>query len=79
VIAAVQSSSEVKMLNMVGETAEVTVAIPATGIGEIAYVAMGSRNLSPAQTDGGEEIPRFSNVRITRVSGNIFFVNKIDK
>ncbi len=78
VIAAVQSSSEVKMASLVGETAEVTVAIPATGMGEIAYVAMGSRNVSPARTDSGEEIPRFSNVRITRVSGNIFFVDKID-
>ncbi len=78
VIAAVQSSSEVRILNMVGETAEVTVTIPATGMGEIAYVAMGSRNVSPARTDSGTDIPRFSNVRITRVSGNIFFVDKID-
>lgn len=69
-----QSSSEVKLYTLVGVEAEVTVDIPVTGVGEIAYVAMGSRYVAPARSEDAVQIPRFSGVRITRLVGNMFYV-----
>lgn len=73
-----QSSSEVKIYSLIGVDAEVTVAIPPNGIGEIAYVAMGGRNVAPARSDSKTEIPRFSGVKISRIVGNMFFVQLAD-
>lgn len=68
------SSSEIKLSTLVGLQAEVTVALPPTGVGEIAYVAMGSRNVAPAHNETETTIPRFSSVRISRIVGNMFYV-----
>jgi hypothetical protein len=76
VLGNLQSSSEVRLGTLVGEEAEVTVAIPEHGFGEIAYVAMGQRCVAPARSDESENIPRFAAVRITRVVGNNFYVSK---
>ena len=72
-----QGTSEVKLYALIGTEGEVTVNIPANGIGEIAYVAMGTRCLSPAMSDDPVVIPRFSAVRITRLVGNMFYVRPI--
>ncbi len=72
------SSSEIKLASLVGLEAEVTVALPPTGVGEIAYVAMGSRNVAPAHNETGTTIPRFSSVRISRIVGNMFYVVPIE-
>lgn len=69
-----QSSSEVRIYSLIGVDAEVTVAIPPNGIGEIAYVAMGGRNVAPARSDSRTEIPRFAGVIISRIVGNMFYV-----
>ena len=74
VLGGLQSSSEVRINSLIGSEAEVTVAIPPMGIGEIAYVAMGSRCVSPARSDDQVAITRHATVRISRVVGNIFFV-----
>lgn len=71
-----QSGSDVKLYTLVGAEAEVTVAIPANGAGEIAYVAMGGRSVSPAYSDNHVEIPRFATVRIARIVGNLFYVHR---
>jgi membrane protein implicated in regulation of membrane protease activity len=68
------SSSEVRLNTLVGTDAEVTVAIPPIGVGEIAYIAMGSRYVTPARSDEQSPIPRYATVRITRIVGNTFFV-----
>ncbi len=77
VIGGMQASSEVHVQALIGTEAEVTVAIPETAVGEIAYVAMGGRSVAPARSEDQLPIPRFSTVRITRVVGNIFFVRPV--
>lgn len=74
VLGGMASSSEVRLNTLVGTEAEVTVAIPALGVGEIAYIAMGSRYVTPARNEEQIPIPRYSTVRITRIVGNTFFV-----
>ena len=73
------SSSEIKLASLVGMQAEVTVALPPTGVGEIAYVAMGSRNVAPAHNETDTTIPRFSSVRISRIVGNMFYVVPLER
>ena len=70
-------SSEIRQHTLIGTEAEVTVAIPESSIGEIAYVAMGSRNVAPARSEDLAPIPRFATVRIARIVGNIFFVRLV--
>jgi len=74
VLGGMASSSEVRLSTLVGTEAEVTVAIPPMGIGEIAYIAMGSRYVTPARNEEQTPIPRSATVRITRIVGNTFFV-----
>lgn len=74
VLGGMASSSEVRLNTLVGTEAEVTVAIPPLGIGEISYIAMGSRYVTPARNEEQTPIPRYSTVRITRIVGNTFFV-----
>lgn len=71
------SSSEVKFASLAGTEGEVTVDIPPDGLGEIAYVAMGSRYVAPARNEENTTIPRFSGVRITRVVGNMLYVRPL--
>jgi hypothetical protein len=72
-----QVNSNVRMDGLVGIEAEVSVEIPAQGVGEVAYVAMGARSTAPARSEDQVTIPRFSTVRIARVVGNIFFVRPV--
>ena len=73
-VQATQASSEATVAALVGETAEVITAIPRDGLGEIAYVARGSRYNAPARSDTGAIIPAFTQVVIRRIAGNTFFV-----
>lgn len=72
-----QSSSEVRLYSLIGSEGEVTVDIPENGIGEIAYVAMGSRYVAPARSDTQARISRFAGVRITRLVGNMLYVSPL--
>ncbi|MHB0937344.1 MAG: NfeD family protein [Armatimonadota bacterium] len=74
VLGGMASSSEVRLNTLIGTEAEVTVAIPPMGVGEIAYIAMGSRYVTPARNEEQVPIPRYAAVRITRIVGNTFFV-----
>lgn len=76
-LGAMQSSSEVKLYTLIGYEGEVTVQIPSDGIGEIAYVAMGSRYVAPARSEEHIVIPRFAGVRITRLVGSMFYVRPL--
>jgi membrane protein implicated in regulation of membrane protease activity len=73
----VQASSEVSMAAVVGLEAEVTVAIPKEGIGQIAYVSQGGRFTSPARSEEAVEIPRHASVRISKVVGNTYYVRPL--
>ncbi len=69
-----QASSAVKPNALIGITAEVTAPIPATSVGEIAYVAMGSRQTSQARSATGEAIPRGAAVIIESITGTVLNV-----
>lgn len=71
-----QASSHGTMEEAVGMTAEVTVALPHQGLGEIAYTLRGSRMTNPAQTADGKELPAGSVVKIVKLVGNTYFVEK---
>ena len=71
-----QSSSESRVITLVGHTASVITPIPANGVGEIAYVQSTTRYTSAARAERGEAIPAGAVVKITRV-GTQFFVDTI--
>jgi membrane protein implicated in regulation of membrane protease activity len=72
-----QASSESMAEEMVGQEAEVTVALPHQGLGEIAYTSRGSRYTNPARTEDGKELPAGTIVRIVKLSGTTYVVQKI--
>jgi hypothetical protein len=61
----------------VGLDAEVTVAIPHGGLGEIAFTVRGSRLTSPARTEDGKELPASSAVKIVKQVGTTYLVRKL--
>lgn len=69
-----QASSAVRQSDLIGIMAEVTAPIPATSVGEISYVAMGSRQASQARSATGQAIPRGVTVVIESISGTVFNV-----
>jgi len=69
-----QSSSEGKVLELVGGIATVITPIPANGVGEIAYVQTGSRYSAPAREESGATVGTGKTVVITRVVGTQFYV-----
>lgn len=74
VFIAPQASSALKWSDIIGVTAEVTVPIPANGVGEIAYVAMGERHTATARSADGAEIQRGKLVVITSLAGTVMIV-----
>jgi membrane protein implicated in regulation of membrane protease activity len=69
-----QSSSEVRVASLVGQTASIITPIPENGVGEIAYVQGGSRYTAPARTETGTSVPAGKPVRITRIVGSQYYV-----
>ncbi len=73
-----QGSSEGKVGELIGAEASVITPVPPNGVGEISYVQRGSRYTAPARADQpGEEIRAGSTVRIVRIVGSQFYVQKI--
>jgi membrane protein implicated in regulation of membrane protease activity len=77
IFSATQASSSYTRESVLDLEAEVITSIPANGVGEIAYVAKGSRFSAPARSEDQEAIPKHAIVRMTRVAGNIFYVREI--
>jgi membrane protein implicated in regulation of membrane protease activity len=73
-----QSSSEVRVASLVGQTASIITPIPANGVGEIAYVQGGTRYTAPARTETGTSVPAGKPVRITRIIGSQYFVEAMN-
>ncbi|MBI3878489.1 MAG: NfeD family protein [Verrucomicrobia bacterium] len=69
-----QGSSESRVATLVGMTATVITAIPANGVGEIAYVQSGSRYTAPARAENGVPLGNGATVKITRIVGTQFYV-----
>jgi membrane protein implicated in regulation of membrane protease activity len=72
-----QSSSEGHIGSLVGHTATVITPIPASGVGEIAYVQGGSRYTAPAREYNGVAVATGQTVKITRIAESQFFVSKL--
>lgn len=64
-----QASSEVRVSGLVGRTAEVTVAIPAAGVGQVALTVGGERTEQIARSADGRPIARGVEVTITGLRG----------
>jgi membrane protein implicated in regulation of membrane protease activity len=73
-----QSSSEVRVASLVGQTASIITPIPANGVGEIAYVQGGTRYTAPARTETGSSVSAGKPVRITRIVGSQYFVEAMN-
>ncbi len=69
-----QASSALKTADIVGQTAEVTVPIPANGVGEVAYVAMGERHTATARSADNKEVPRGALVNVEEMAGTVVIV-----
>jgi membrane protein implicated in regulation of membrane protease activity len=72
-----QSSSEGHVASVVGQTASLLSPIPENGVGEIAYVQASTRYTAPARSEKGAAINVGETVRITRVVGTQFFVERV--
>jgi len=71
-----QSTSQPRAGEAIGIEAEVTLAIPNGGMGEIAYTLRGTRLNAPARTVDGKELPAGKIVRIVQQTGPTFLVQK---
>ena len=71
-----QASSEVKLHEVIGKEAEVTVSIPVNGMGQVAYIA-GGRCTGTATSSDNSPIPQGSQVKIIKIVGSTFYVERI--
>ncbi len=69
-----QASSEVRMTSLVGKSAEVTVAIPEGGVGQIALTFGGERTEQIARSEDGRAVPRGTEVVISGLRGETVIV-----
>jgi membrane protein implicated in regulation of membrane protease activity len=69
-----QASSALKTSDIIGQTGEVTVPIPANNVGEVAYVAMGERHTATARSADDREIARGALVNIEGLAGTVLIV-----
>src|SRR6185312_7907726 len=74
VVRASDSSSESKVSSLPGCVATVISAIPAGGVGEIAYIHSGTRYTAPAREEEGLAVGNGKSVTITRIVGQQCYV-----
>jgi len=65
-----QASSEVRMSDLIGKSAEVTVGIPKNGLGQITVASGGERSTQIARSADGSAIPNGAVVVITELRGD---------
>jgi membrane protein implicated in regulation of membrane protease activity len=65
-----QASSELQMSRLVGRSAEVSVAIPAAGVGQISLTMAGERTEHVARSKDGRPVARGTEVVITALGGD---------
>ena len=69
-----QASSEVRVSTLIGRTADVSVAIPEGGVGQVSLMASGERMEHIARSAGGAAVPRGTEVIITGLRGDSLIV-----
>jgi membrane protein implicated in regulation of membrane protease activity len=72
--AALQSSSEVRVADLLGTEGEVITPIPEKGTGEVSYESRGTRLTAPARSVSGKAVPRAARVKIARIVGTTYYV-----
>jgi membrane protein implicated in regulation of membrane protease activity len=76
VLVAGQGSSAVQLSDLSGRRAEIIIPIPRGGLGQVAFVARGTRTTWAARSVDGEAIPRGTIVMIEAVTGNTVIVSR---
>jgi membrane protein implicated in regulation of membrane protease activity len=71
-----QASSGVQMASLVGRTAEVSVAIPVGGVGQVTLTFGGERTEHIARSADGEAVTRGAEVVITGLRGDAIVVSR---
>ncbi|HUC42652.1 MAG TPA: NfeD family protein [Candidatus Sulfotelmatobacter sp.] len=71
-----QASSEVQMSRLVGRTAEVSVGIPAGGLGQVTLEYGGERTTQIARSKDGSAIPPGALVVVTALAGDSIVVER---
>jgi membrane protein implicated in regulation of membrane protease activity len=79
IFVASEGSSHAMLSDLMGREAEVITPIPERGIGEVAYIARGSRYTSSAKSRSGQEIGRGSAVRIVQIAGGVVYVEPLEQ
>jgi len=69
-----QASSELTMTGLVGTAAQVSVAIPPGGLGQVAVSARGQSSEHIARSADGQAVPRGADVVVTGVRGDAVIV-----
>jgi membrane protein implicated in regulation of membrane protease activity len=72
-----QASSELQMTRLVGRSAEVTVAIPANGVGQVTLSVAGERTEHVARSTDGKAVARGTQVVITALGGDSVTVREM--
>jgi membrane protein implicated in regulation of membrane protease activity len=72
-----QASSELRMTTLVGKVAEVSVGIPAGGVGQIALTVGGERSEHIARAASGAAVARGTEVVITALRGDSVVVSPV--
>src|SRR5262245_38757130 len=73
-----QASSELRMHGLVGTRAEVSIAIPAGGVGQVVVTSGGARSEHIARSADGRAFARGATVVITSLGGDSVTVGPID-
>jgi membrane protein implicated in regulation of membrane protease activity len=76
VLVAGEGSSAVRLADISGKMAEVIIPIPKNGLGQVAFVARGTRATRSARSADGKPIPRGTIVTIEAVTGNTVIVSR---
>src|SRR5688572_32733285 len=71
-----QASSELQMTRLVGRSAEVTVAIPSEGVGQISLNVGGERTEHVARSKDGRAVARGAQVVVTALGGDSVVVER---
>jgi membrane protein implicated in regulation of membrane protease activity len=69
-----QASSEIRVSSLVGKTAEVSVAIPPGGVGQVSLTVAGERSEHIARSAAGDALPRGTEVVVTGLRGDSLVV-----
>ncbi|MBN1475308.1 hypothetical protein JXA47_01000 [Candidatus Sumerlaeota bacterium] len=69
-----QGSMGLSATSILGGEAEVTLAIPRNGLGEISFVANEMRQRASAKSEDGKPIPQSQVVTVVRYTGNFYIV-----